>query len=206
MHKIHVLTKDECELCCQTKFNIKSCPLEHCNYKICKACKKKLSNNLCPACRREVIFNEHVSVPVPVDEREPEFEDHSCEIYCNAFNAYIIMFCIKMLIVITILTCGYFLTICLFHDCDMRSTNQIIPYSLLGSFIITICICINTILINIVVIIYKSCKSIPSLYYNRIVSYVSSLTIHSHSISSISTIPETSIPETNIPETSMYNV
>ena len=40
--------------CCLTHNDLTVCPLENCEYIICKKCKKKLTGTLCPACRREI--------------------------------------------------------------------------------------------------------------------------------------------------------
>ena len=40
--------------CCLTHDDLTVCPLENCEYTICKTCKKKLTGTLCPACRREI--------------------------------------------------------------------------------------------------------------------------------------------------------
>jgi hypothetical protein len=51
--KDEVKKEKECN-CCLTTENVIICPLEKCDYPICKKCLKKISGNLCPACRREI--------------------------------------------------------------------------------------------------------------------------------------------------------
>ena len=43
----------ECN-CCLTTDDLIKCPLENCEYTICKKCLKKIPGCLCPACRREI--------------------------------------------------------------------------------------------------------------------------------------------------------
>ena len=54
--KIDIKEK-ECN-CCLTNENLIECPLDKCDYTMCRDCVKKIPGNLCPACRRELICNK----------------------------------------------------------------------------------------------------------------------------------------------------
>ena len=196
MHKINILSLDECQICCEKKWNLKQCPLENCDYKMCKACKKKLSNNTCPACRRECIINinqinsndsnnhdndnhnivneynstlyEHNTSIITIEQTIINNDNH---IIYHIICSNLILLCIKVIIPIIVLIIGYMISSCMLYECDMKLRPQILMDSIIGSLMLMLFICVTVMFIHLLMAIYKSCIQFP--WYNNVLSIIS---------------------------------
>lgn len=200
MHTINILSLDECQICCEKKWKLKQCPLENCDYKMCKACKKKLSNNTCPACRRECIINinqinsndsnnhdnhnivneynstlyEHNTSIISIEQTIINNDNH---IIYHIICSNLILLCIKVIIPIIVLIIGYIISSCMLYECDIKPRPPILMDSIIGSLMLMLFICVNVMFINLLLVIYNSCIQFP--WYNNVLSIIS---IHPESV------------------------
>ena len=192
MHTINILSLDECQICCEKKWKLKQCPLENCDYKICKACKKKLSNNTCQACRRECIININqinsndndnndnivnghdntiYDVNTSITSIEQTIINNDNDIIYHVICSNLILLCIKVIIPIIVLIIGYIISSCMLYECDIKPRPQILMDSLIGSLMLMLFICVNALFINLLLIMYKTCLDVTC--YNKDLSIIS---------------------------------
>lgn len=157
-----------------------------------------MSNNTCPACRRECIININqinsndndnndnivnghdntiYDVNTSITSIEQTIINNDNDIIYHVICSNLILLCIKVIIPMIILTIGYIISSCILYECDIKPRPQILMDSLIGSLMLMLFICVNALFINLLLIMYKTCLDVTC--YNKDLSIIS---IHPESV------------------------
>ena len=134
----------ECQICFEIKPNLKVCPLQNCDKIICNNCQKKITNGLCPFCKRK-LPQSWCSV-FKLCRKGTQYEN---TLHRNSHNILLMpfYFTIILFIVMVFLTIGNLIVCHIFpHMCPSLYDAMWFFRGLIGSVLLILLFCLLVII------------------------------------------------------------